>query len=119
MAEALARHLAADVMEASSAGISPLGSIVPSTRKVLQERGVLLDGMYSKGLWEADPDFAELIVNMTGIPGSALFVGARQVEDWDVADPYGEDLGLYRQICDEIEEQVKNLAKRLREKRKK
>ncbi|MBI3404842.1 MAG: hypothetical protein HY046_05245 [Acidobacteria bacterium] len=87
---------------------------MPPTRRVLAERGVPIGTQFSKGLREADPDFAELIVNMTGIPGKALFAGAKQVEDWDIADPYGEDMGLYRQICGEIEEQVSALAARLR-----
>ena len=113
MAEALARHRAADAMAPTSAGLSPYGSIVASTRKILQERGVPLDSQYCKGLREVEPDFAELIVNMTGIPGTVLFPGAR-VEDWDIADPYGEDLGMYRQVCDEIEEHVRRLAERLR-----
>ena len=37
MAEALARHLAAEVIEPSSAGISPFGRIVDTTRRVLLE----------------------------------------------------------------------------------
>ncbi len=114
MAEALARHLAGDVIEPSSAGISPYGSIVSATRKILQERGIPMDGQRCKGLREAAPMFADLVVNMTGIPGLALFPESK-VEDWDVGDPYGEDPGVYRQVCDEIEERVQELARRLRQ----
>jgi len=32
------------------------------------------------------------------------------VVDWDIADPYGEDMFLYRQICDEIEEHLNKHA---------
>jgi arsenate reductase len=113
MAEALARHLASDVIEPSSAGLSPLGQIAEPTRLVLLERGAAIGSQYSKGLAEADPKSAELIVNLTGIPGQALFPSA-QVVDWEVEDPYGEDLGLYRRVCDEIEERVVDLASELR-----
>lgn len=113
MAEALARHLASDVIEPSSAGISPFGRIVDTTRRVLLERGVSVDGQWSKGLREVQPEQADLVVNMTGIPGMALFPQARVV-DWDVADPYGEELGVYREIRDEIEERVTALAEELR-----
>jgi len=113
MAEALARHLASDAIEPASAGLSPLGSISVPTRVVLLERGARVDGQYSKGLPEVDPDSAELIVNMTGIPGQALFPGA-QVVDWDVDDPYGEDLLVYCRVRDEIEELVTELAASLR-----
>lgn len=113
MAEALARHSASDVIEAASAGLSPFGKIVEPTRKILLERGIRMDGQHSKGLREVDRDSFELIVNMTGMPGHALFPGAKVV-DWDVADPYGEDMLLYRQICDEIEEHLNALVADLR-----
>jgi arsenate reductase (thioredoxin) len=114
MAEALARHSASDVIEAASAGLSPYGKIVEPTRKVLMERGISLDGQRSKGVREVDADSFALIVNMTGMPGRALFPGAKVV-DWDIADPYGEDLLMYRQICDEIEEHLETLAANLRQ----
>lgn len=114
IAEALARHHAADVIEPSSAGISPLGSIVEPTRRILLERGIrVAPDQYSKGLREADPDHAHLIVNMTGMPGPSLFPGA-EVVDWDIDDPYGEDLGVYRRVCDDIEELIQHLAETFR-----
>ena len=116
MAEALARHHASDVIRASSAGISPLGIIAEPTRKVLLERGVLMPGHASKGTTEANIQSAELIVNMTGIHGKALFREnlSAPVLDWDVTDPYGDDMGVYRRVCDEIEALVIELAARLR-----
>jgi len=116
MAEALARHHAADVMEASSAGVSPLGRIVDPTHKVLHERGIRADGQFSKGVREAAPGAADIIVNMTGMPGRSLFRGAN-VLDWEISDPYGEDLLIYREVCDEIAERVQALAQTLRAKR--
>ena len=113
MAEALARHLASDVIEPSSAGISPFGRIVDTTRRVLLERGVSMDGQWSKGLREVAPEQADLVVNMSGMSGTALFPNARVV-DWDVGDPYGETMGVYREIRDEIEERVTQLADELR-----
>lgn len=113
MAEALARHHAADVIEPLSAGLSPLGRVVEPTRKVLLERGVRPDGQFSKGLREVDADDAFLIVNMTGIPGKSLFPGANVV-DWEVGDPYGEDLLTYREVCDDIEDRLKRLVAELR-----
>jgi arsenate reductase len=114
MAEAVARHTASDVITASSAGISPFGRIEELTRRVLLERGIRTDGQFSKSLHD-DSLFqpADLIINMTGIPGSALFAGYRY-EDWDVEDPFGEDMETYRRICDDIEARVADLAARLR-----
>jgi len=116
MAEALARHHAADVISPTSAGISPLGTIADPTRQVLIERGVPMPGQRSKGTTEADIAAAELIVNLTGIHGRALFreTVTAPIEDWEVTDPYGDDLGVYRRVCDEIEARVIELAARLR-----
>ena len=113
MAEALARHLASDVIEAASAGVSPLGRVQDATRAVLLERGVAVEGLWSKGLGAAPALGADLVVNMTGMPGGALFPGGR-VEDWAVEDPYGEDMITYREIRDDIEERIQRLAARLR-----
>lgn len=115
MAEALARHLASDVIEPESAGISPLGRIAELTRRVLQERGVSCDGQYSKSVAEACALPFNLIVNMSGLPGRSLFPTANVV-DWDVEDPYGEDLATYCGICDDIEQRVRELADELRRK---
>jgi len=119
MAEAWARHLASDVIAPSSAGLAPLGVVAQPTRAVLAERGVSTDGQYSKSLPEADADAAELIVNMSSHPIANLFLGSKaRIEDWDVADPYGEDLELYRQIRDAIEARVRGLAERMRKERR-
>ncbi len=116
MAEALARRWAADVIEPSSAGIYPLGQIESLTLEVLRERGVPTAGQSSKPLIETDGEAADLIVNMTGRPAQAVLPWAkRKVLDWDVTDPYGQSLELYRRICDEIDERVAQLADRLRE----
>ena len=116
MAEALARHLDSDVIEPSSAGIAPLGEIARPTLQVLEERGVPTQGQYSKALVPADCEAADLIVNMSGRPAVAVFRGyTKKVLDWEISDPYGENLELYRRICDEIDERVAQLADRLRE----
>ena len=116
MAEALARHHASDVIQPSSTGISPLGSIADPTRQVLLERGIPMPGHRSKGTTEADIAAAELIVNLTGIHGPALFRDSvpAPIEDWEVTDPYGDDLQVYRHVCDEIEARILELAARLR-----
>jgi arsenate reductase (thioredoxin) len=114
MAEALARHLASDVIAASSAGVYPLGHIAGPTREVLLERGVSSEGQFSKGLHDDSiPQPPDRIINMSGIRGASLFAGSA-FEDWDVEDPFGDDVTTYRRICDDIEARVRDLAARLR-----
>lgn len=114
MAEAIARHAAADVLTPSSAGVSPLGYVADLTRQALAERGIPTAGQFSKGLHD-DSIFQppDLIVNMSGIPGASLFAGCA-FEDWPVEDPFGDDMETYRRICDDIQARVADLAARLR-----
>jgi len=117
MAEAIARHRAEDIIEPSSAGLVPFGQIVPPTLKVLDEAGISASGQYSKPLRPEDLSTVDLVINMSGRPSaSVLRGGASPVEDWDVGDPYGFDLAIYREIRDEIEARVEDLAQRLRAK---
>ena len=113
MAEALARHSSRDTMDVASAGLTPLGFVAGPTREVLTERGVPSDGQTSKGLGEINRFQPDLIVNMSGYPGRGKF-GDYDFEDWDVEDPYGDDIATYRRICDDIEARISELSARLR-----
>jgi protein-tyrosine-phosphatase len=117
MAEAIARHRASDVIEPSSAGLVPFGMIPGTTLTVLRERGIAADGQSSKPLRPEDISAADIVINMTGRSGVSIFTeSVAQLEDWDVGDPYGFNLAVYREICDQIEARVEELARRLREK---
>jgi arsenate reductase len=117
MAEAIARHGASDVIEPSSAGLVPFGEIPMITLAVLSERGISAEGQSSKPLRPEDMSAADIVINMTGRSGATIFrENVPQFEDWDVGDPYGSDLAVYREICDQIELRVDDLARRLREK---
>jgi len=113
MAEAIARHCASDVIAPESAGIRPLGFIDPTAMSVMAQRGISMDGQFSKGLHSHALKHPDLIVNMTGMPGATIFHG-RAFEDWPIADPFGESSETHCRICDEIESRIKELAARLR-----
>ena len=115
IAEAIARHSASDVIDASSAGLSPLGHIAEPTVAVLTESGISCDGQSSKSMRDAGLDTAELLINMSGYEVKKhLDRDDLPVEDWDVGDPFGSDLEIYRNIRDEVERRVLDLAERLR-----
>jgi len=113
MAEAIARHCAADIIAAESAGLHPLGFVDPTARSVLTDRGISTDGQFSKGLHNHTLASPDLIVNMSGMPGRHLFRG-QVFEDWPVKDPFGECLEAHCRTFDDIESRVKDLAERLR-----
>jgi len=113
IAEAIARHHYSDVFAVESAGLQPLGFIDPTARAAVEERGINMDGQFSKGLHNHGLEQPDLIVNMSGVPGQKVFHG-RTFEDWPIADPFGEDLETHRRICDAIEARIKELAGRYR-----
>ena len=115
MAEAIARHSCADIIAAESAGVSPLGFIDKTAIAVLRERGVSIDGQFSKGLRSHTLSKPDLVINMSGIHSKSLFPEHR-VEEWPVRDPFGGNIEMHRTICDDIEARVTLLAARLRTK---
>src|ERR1700722_17988052 len=88
MAEAIARHKAADVIDASSAGLVPFGEIPNTTIAVLGERGISVEGQSSKPLRSDNMSAVDIVINMTGRPGEAILnEQEKELEDWDVGDP--------------------------------
>jgi arsenate reductase (thioredoxin) len=117
MAEAIARYDAADVMEASSAGLHPLGYIADLTKQTLMKNGYSANELTSDPLTREATESADLIINMTGRPREHIFRGQENVEDWLVEDPYGEDPETYQRVFEGIRRRVNQLAMSLREKR--
>ena len=114
MAEAWARHLVGDKVEVMSAGISPLGFITEETIEVMQEKNISLEGQTSKGLEAIDWQRVDVLVNMTLLPGRSVvpsFAGQRL--HWNVRDPYGEPIRVYRRVRDQLERKVKQLLAEL------
>jgi arsenate reductase (thioredoxin) len=115
MAEAIARSEAADVIEAASAGLYPLGEIPLHTREALKQNGYSADGLASKRIASDAWKRADLVINLSGRLRELEFEEYEKVQDWDVGDPYGEDAATYQRILEEIRGRVKDLAQRLRE----
>lgn len=118
MAEAIARRDAADVIEASSAGLAPLSFVAGMTIKTLTANGYSADWLESKPVRKEAVKAADIIINMSGRSRNLAFEDASKVEDWDVEDPYGSDEALYQRICEDIRRRVTDLADRLRRSQK-
>jgi len=117
MAEAIARYDAADVIEPSSAGLSPMGSIAEQTKQTLILNGYSANGLTSDGLTREAADAADIIINMTGQLVEEAFWDQAKVEDWMVQDPYGDAPVTYQRVFEGIKRRVDQLAKGLRENR--
>jgi protein-tyrosine-phosphatase len=117
MAEAIARYDAADVIEPSSAGMSPLGFIPELTKQTLIQNGYSASGLTSDLLTPEACDAADIIINMSGKSREEKFGNPEKVEDWIVPDPYDDDPHTYQRVFEGIKRRVDQLAKSLREKR--
>jgi protein-tyrosine-phosphatase len=117
MAEAIARYDAADVIEASSAGLSPLGFIPELTKQTLIQNDYSALGLTSDALTAEACDAADIIINMSGRSREEKFKNPEKVEDWIVPDPYDEDPRTYQRVFEGIKRRVDQLAMGLREKR--
>jgi protein-tyrosine-phosphatase len=116
MAEAIARHHASDIIDASSAGLAPLGYIVGPTTEALAANGYSTEGLASKRLSHQAMDRADIIINLSGHPIDCV-PDRVKVEEWPVEDPYGTDAARFERILKEIEGRVLTLAARLRSQR--
>jgi protein-tyrosine-phosphatase len=117
MAEAIARYDAADVIEAFSAGLTPMGSIAEQTKQTLVENGYSASGLTSDALTREAADAADIIINMTGKPREENFWDPEKVEDWMVEDPYGGVPVTYQRVFEGLRRRIHQLALGLREKR--
>jgi arsenate reductase len=116
MAEALARQLGGGRVRAWSAGSHPLGEIIPETYEIMSEKGISLEGQWSKGLRDVPVADMDVVVGMgcdVVCPIPAGFKG--RVIEWNIPDPYGRDLAFYRNVRDLIERQVSALLSDLDE----
>ena len=125
LAESIARRHAPDIIEPRSAGLRPLGFLPELTTQTLLANNCSIERLSSKPIRLEELQNADLIVNLSGLPLEMAFNGrftpatpscemGENVEEWDIADPYGANASLYQQIFREIEERVQQLAGRLR-----
>jgi arsenate reductase len=110
MAEAWANHLGNGRVQAFSAGLYPLGSITAQTYEVMAEKGIALEGQWSKGLRKVPVAEMDLVVGMgseISCPLPADFRG--RTVDWEVPDPFGQGIDSFRSARDLIEREVVKL----------
>ena len=107
MAEAFARMLGGEGVEAMSAGSRPSGVINPKAIRFMSEVGYDLASHASKSLDDIDGEF-DAVVTM-GCGDSCPWVPAKRREDWALPDPKHMDDDAYRGVRDEIAARVRAL----------
>jgi protein-tyrosine-phosphatase len=116
MAEAIAWRDAPEVIEASSAGLAPLGFVAEMTTQTLLRNGYAVKGLASKPISPEAWESADIVINMSGRAREFAFRNFRghtKVEDWEIEDPYG-DPEKYQGTYETVRRRVLELARRLR-----
>jgi arsenate reductase (thioredoxin) len=121
MAEAFARRYGGDMLEVYSAGLEP-SRINPRAIAVMAEKGISLDGQWSKGLDAVPTDGMDLVVTLCGDAEARcpLIHGRLGRRHWPLPDPAkatGSDeqiMAAFRSVRDDIEVRVRELLAELR-----
>ena len=113
IAEALGRHLAADVFESYSAGTETKPRINPdAVRLMKQVHGIDMEaeGQHSKLL--TDIPAVDVVITM-GCNVQCPFLPCKWREDWGLEDPTGKPDEAFLETIGRIEEKILDLKARL------
>jgi arsenate reductase (thioredoxin) len=118
MAEGFFRKYAPQDYEPISAGTRPSGEINPLAIEVMKEAGIDINKQKSKVITEDMMRNSAQIVNMGCMESEnerescpSLFI--YNLMDWGIEDPKGKPIEKVREIRDEIERRVRELAAEL------
>lgn len=111
MAEAFAKRLGKEHLEASSAGSKPSGRINPTAVEVMRDHGIDMSGNVSKGLSELPDQSWDYVVTM-GCGDACPFVPSQARLDWQIPDPKGQTTDRVREIAGMIQNEVTLLVQR-------
>ena len=113
IAEALGRHLAADVFESYSAGTERNDRINPDAVRLMKQRyhiDMEAEGQHSKLL--SDLPTVDVVITM-GCNVQCPFLPCKWREDWGLEDPTGKPDEKFLETIARIEEKILDLKARL------
>jgi len=113
MAEAFARMLGGDSVEAWSAGSRPSGVVNPKAIEAMREVGYDLTAHRSNALTEV-PDIEWDFVATMGCGDACPSVRARRREDWQIPDPRHMEPADFRRVRDMIRDHVRRAIDSMR-----
>ncbi|QXH64181.1 arsenate reductase ArsC [Pseudomonas azerbaijanorientalis] len=90
LSEAMFNHLAPEGFEAISAGSFPKGQVLPRSLHTLQEAGIAIDGLSSKGneAFEANPpDIVITVCDKAAGEACPVYFGPALKAHWGLEDP--------------------------------
>ena len=112
MAAGLLARLGDGRVRVRSAGSEPAAEINPAAIEVMGEVGIDIRHEIPRRLLDDDARTADVVITMGCGDACPVFPGKRY-EDWELADPAGQDIVSVREIRDEIEARVRTLLSEL------
>lgn len=113
MAAAFLRHLSNDSILVLSAGSNPAEHINPVAVEVMEEVGIDIRENSPQLLDVEQVRQSDVVITMGCGDACPVFPGKRY-EDWELADPAGQDLETVRKIRDDIKQRVTTLLDDIR-----
>jgi arsenate reductase len=108
MAEGFAEAFGQGKIEVYSAGAGPSSSIDPLVIQVMKEKGIDLSSKRPKSLNELPSTEVDYLVTM-GCEETCPAVPAKKIIKWEIPDPKGKSINVFRNVRDMIEDKVKGL----------
>jgi arsenate reductase len=117
MAAGLLNKRAAGRVHVRSAGSTPADELNPRVVEAMREIGIDISQEFPKPLTDEFVKAADVVITMGCGDACPIYPGKRY-EDWELADPAGQDIQTVRQIRDEIDARVQALLNELEAKPK-
>ncbi|WP_299410054.1 arsenate reductase, glutathione/glutaredoxin type [Acaryochloris sp. IP29b_bin.148] len=111
MAEGFARSIAGETIEVASAGIEA-SHVDPLTVRVMQEVGIDIRCHTSNALEEFDPETFDAVISLCGcgVHLPEVWVTRPLFADWQLDDPAGQSVEVFRHIRTQVEHHVTKLV---------
>ena len=112
MAAGYLQHLAGDRIEVMSSGSAPKDQINPVAAEVMLEEGIDIRHNEPKILTDEQVHASDVVITM-GCGDACKFYHGKRYEDWELADPAGQDADVVRVIRDYIRQLIEKLIAEL------
>ena len=112
MAAGLVKLRSGGHVNVRSAGSDPAEGISPAVTEAMSELGVDLSEEFPKPLTDEVVRAADVVITMGCGDACPIYPGKRY-EDWELADPAGQDLETVRRIRDDLDHRVAALLRSL------
>ena len=112
MAAGYLQHLAGDRIEVMSSGSAPKDQINLVAAEVMLEEGIDISRNEPKILTDEQVQASDVVITM-GCGDACKFYPGKRYEDWELADPAGQDADAVRVIRNDIRQRIEKLISEL------